>query len=342
MVINVNNEIDLSKYNIRTDLLIDKVETLKKEAVEIEEKEIDNVLVNISKVKSDNDIKKIGTYITISFDDVTDRNNFKKVQEVFETELNNLIKELKLKENYKTLVIGLGNKNSTPDSLGVRVSENIIVTRHLYELNEASIEYSNVSTFTPNVMGNTGIEAQDIIKGLIKEIEIDLVIVVDALASSQIQRVNKTIQLTDTGISPGSGVGNSRKEISKETLNVPVIAIGVPTVVDAVTIVSDTINLLIKKIEYMKNDNPKEKLKAKNKINYLKEERKSLNKAEKNNLLGLLGSLSEKDLKSLISEVLTPVDYNMMVTPKEIDFIIEKLSLLISKSINHVIHNIKI
>lgn len=336
----MNKEIDLSKYNLRTDLLIDEVDTLTKEYFEEKEKIIDDIVINTTIIKKDNSIKKQGTYITISFEDITDRDNFKKVQKVFENELKNIINAQKLDENYKVLIIGLGNRNSTPDSLGVKVCDNIIVTRHLYELNEASDEYRNVSSFTPNVMGNTGIEAQDIIKGIIDSIDIDLIIVIDALASSKIERVNKTIQLTDTGINPGSGVGNCRKEISQKMLKVPVIAIGIPTVVDAVTIVSDTINLLIKKLEYMKNNNPKEKLKQKEKINYLKEERKQLDDIEKNNLLGMIGSLSEEDLKKLISEVLMPIDYNMMVTPKEIDFIIEKLSLLISKSINKVLHNI--
>ena len=337
----MSKEIDLSKYNLRTDLIIDEVNTIKKDYIEIEEYEHDSITINKTKVKEDNQVKNKGTYITISFEDVTDRNNFNKVQNIFERELDSIIKDLNLKKDYKTLVIGLGNRNSTPDSLGVKVSENIIVTRHMYELNEVSPEYSNVSSFSPNVMGNTGIEAVDIIKGIIKEINIDLVIVVDALASSKIERVNKTIQLTNSGINPGSGVGNYRKEISKNTIGIPVIAIGIPTVVDAVTIVTDTINLLIKKIEYMKNNNPKEKLKAKSKVNYLKETREKLNEKEKNDLLGLIGNLSDDDLKSLISEVLTPIDYNMMVTPKEIDFIIDKLSLLISKSINNVLHNIK-
>ena len=338
----MSKEIDLSKYNLRTDLLIDEVEILKKDYLDVQEKEIEQVKINKTTVKKDNNIRKKGSYITISFEDITDHKNFKSVQKVFENELKTLINTLNLKENYKTLVIGLGNRNSTPDSLGVKICDNIIVTRHLYELQENDSEYKNVAAFAPNVMGNTGIEACDIIKGIIEKIDLDLIIVVDALASSKIERVNKTIQLTDTGISPGSGVGNYRQEISRKTLNIPVITIGVPTVVDAVTIVTDTINLLIKKIEYMKNNNPKEKLKAKNKVNYLKEEKTNLNVEEKQNLLGLIGALSEDDLKELISEVLTPINYNMMVTPKEIDFIIEKLVLLISKSINKVIHDIKI
>ena len=336
----MKHKVDLSMYGIRTDLLIDEVDTLKSEYIETEDKNIGDININITKVKTDNEIKKKGTYITISFEDVTDHDNFIKVEKVFEEELKNLIKNLNLKEDYKALVIGLGNRNSTPDSLGVKVCDNIIVTRHLYEINELGKEYHSVAAISPNVMGNTGIEAKDVVKGITDKIKVDLVIVIDALASSKIERVNKTIQLTDTGISPGSGIGNHRKEISSQTLNVPVIAIGVPTVVDAVTIVTDTIDLLIKKIEYMKNNNPKEKLKAKDKINYLKEKREELNNEEKNNLLGLVGELSEDDLKSLISEVLTPIGYNMMVTPKEIDFIIEKLSLLISKGINNSIHEI--
>lgn len=336
----MKHEVDLNEYKLRTDLLIDDFNNISEDIIETKEKDLENIKVNTTLVKKDNEIRKKGIYVTISFEDITDHDNYNKVREVLEIELKDIIKSLNLKKDYKTLIIGLGNRNSTPDSLGVKVSENIIVTRHLYELNQLSNEYKNVSSISPNVMGNTGIEAQSIIKGLLKEIEIDLVIVIDALASSKIERVNKTIQLTDTGIYPGSGVGNHRKEISKDTLNIPVIAIGVPTVVDATTIVTDTINLLIKKIEYMKNNNSKEKLKAKDKVNYLKEERENLNDQERNRLLGLLGELSNEDLKSFISEVLTPIGYNMMVTPKEIDYIVEKLSLLIAKAINNTLHNI--
>lgn len=338
----MNGEVDLSSYSIRTDLLIDEVDNFEKEKIKVIEETIDDIIINTTTVLVDNEIRKKGTYTTISFADITDRDNFNKVERVFENELKKIVDNLHLKDNYKTLVIGLGNRNSTPDSLGVKVCDNIIVTRHLYELGEASGEYSNMASFTPNVMGNTGIEASDVISGIIEKIDVDLIIVVDALASSKIERVNKTIQLTDTGISPGSGVGNSRKEISSQTVNIPVVAIGIPTVVDATIIVSDTIDLLVKKIEYMKNNSPKEKLKSKDKVNYLKEQREKLNDEEKSTLLGLVGQLSNADLKSLIGDVLAPVGYNMMVTPKEIDFVIEKLALIISKGINNFVHKIKI
>ena len=338
----MNHEVDLGVYKIRTDLLIDEVNDINKTIINQENREENGININITTVKKDTDIKRKGIYTTITFEDITDINNYKNVERVFTNELKRIIDSLNLNDDYKTIVIGLGNRNSTPDSLGVKVCDNIITTRHIALLDELGDDYRIVSSFTPNVMGNTGIEAQDIIKGLIKEIEIDLIIVIDALASSKIDRLNKTIQLTDSGISPGSGVGNHRKELSKEILGIPVIAIGIPTVVDASIIVTDTINLLIKKIEYMKNNDSKEKLKVKEQVNYLKEKRNILNKEEKNNLLGLIGNLKEEELKSLIDEILTPVGYNMMVTPKEIDFIIEKLSLLISKGINNTIHNIKI
>lgn len=337
----MDKEIDLQNYSLRTDLLIDAVENLENATIRVNERKEDDIVINETEVLEDNDIKKKGKYITISFTDVTDHHNFLKVQNVFSREIKKIITSLNLKQDYKTLVVGLGNRNSTPDSLGVKVCDNVIVTRHLFALEEASSNYGNVAVFTPNVMGNTGIEAEEIIKGIIKMIDVDLLVVVDALASSNIERVNKTIQITDTGISPGSGVGNYRKEVSKDALGIPVIAIGVPTVVDATTIVTDTINLLIQKIAYLKNDDPKEKLKPRDKVDFLKEKRISLNDEEKSNLLGLVGNLSMEDLKSLINEVLTPIGYNMMVTPKEIDFVIEKIALLISKGINNVMHNLE-
>ena len=245
----MKHEVDLNKYKIRTDLLIDEVNDINNQIIEQHNKQIDNISINITTVKKDIEDKQKGIYTTISFNDITDINNYKNVEKIFKEELSRIINNLKLKDNYKTLVIGLGNRNSTPDSLGVKTCENIITTRHIALLDELSDEYKIVSSFTPDVMGNTGIEAQDVIKGIIKQIDIDLIIVIDALASSKIERLNKTIQLTDTGIKPGSGVGNCRKELSKRIFNIPVIAIGVPTVVDASTIVTDTFNLLIKKTD---------------------------------------------------------------------------------------------
>ena len=148
--------------------------------------------------------------------------------------------------------------------------------------------------------------------------------------------------MTDTGIHPGSGIGNSRKEISYETLNIPCIAIGVPTVVDAITIVSDTINYMHKHYTYSKLNinNPINKLMAYS-PNYLKE-KITLNKKDKEALLGIVGTLEDNEIKQLLFEVLTPIGFNLMVTPKEVDFLIEKLSLIIGNGINKSLHyNVK-
>ena len=195
-----------------------------------------------------------------------------------------------------------------------------------------------MSAINPGVMGTTGIETSDIIASIIDKIKPDFVIVIDALASQSIERVNKTIQMTDTGIHPGSGVGNSRKEISKEVLGIPVIAIGVPTTVDAVTIVSDTINYMYKHFSYTKENinNPSNKLMISS-PNYLKKNIR-INKKDKSKLLGMIGNLDEQETRQLIYEVLSPVGYNLMVTPKEIDFLIDKLSYIIGEGINKSLH----
>ncbi len=343
----MNREIDLKNYHIRTDLIEESLANYElDENIKREEENYDDI--NVFRVEILKEVealnKKCGKYITISFDDVTDSENFDKVYHVFQREFKNLFSSV-AKENSKILVVGLGNGNSTPDSLGVRTSDNIVVTRHIFEIDQVSVSegFRNVASISPGVMGNTGIEALDIIRGVLKEIEVDLVIVIDSLAASSINRLNKTIQITTAGISPGSGIGNYRREISKDTLGVEVLAIGVPTVVDAVTIVGDTISFLEKKISYnKKNSNkPSSKLRVSTMDNYLDSDTSSLTSSEKEELLGMMGTLNEEEIKSLIFEVLTPIGYNLMVTPKEVDFVTEKLSKLLSKGINNSIHDLE-
>lgn len=336
----MKHSVDLSKYQIRTDLAIESIKNIKnisKEKIE-ENIKITNVVVDdkVSKVIN----KKKGNYITIEFDDVTDSSNYEKVKKIFIRELNNLLNLLKIDKEASCLIIGLGNSKSTPDSLGPLTINNIIVTNHLFELDELSNDYRRVSVLVPGVMGQTGLETSDVISSIVDKFKPDFIIIIDALASQSIERVNKTIQMTDTGIHPGSGIGNSRKEISKETLNIPCIAIGIPTVVDAITIVSDTINYMHKHYTYSKlNINkPLNKLMAYS-PNYLKE-KIELNKKDKETLLGIVGTLEENEIKQLLFEVLSPIGYNMMVTPKEVDFLIEKLSSLIGNGINEALHNI--
>lgn len=333
----MKHEIDLKKYEIRTDLAIDvlekssNLEGIKQNIKQIEDIKITNVLIT-GKNKLN---KKEGFYTTIEFDDITDSQNKNKVEKIFIHELKKILTKEKINKDSSCLIIGLGNDKSTPDSLGPLVIDKILVTNHIYELGNLDSDFRRVSALNPGVMGETGIETSDIIISVVERLKPDFLIVVDALASGSIDRVNRTIQMTNTGIHPGSGVGNKRKEISKETLNLPVIAIGVPTVVDAVTIVSDTFNYMYKHFSYNKNNKPN-KL-ALGQTNYLKKEVNVLD-SDKIELLGLVGNLSEEEIKQLIFEVLTPIGYNLMVTPKEVDFIIDKLSILISEGINKSLH----
>ena len=262
--------------------------------------------------------------------------SYKKVEEVFVRELKEILGDI---HDKKILVIGLGNSKSTPDALGPNSIDNVLVTRHLFELGEVEGGYTNVCSFKPSVLGVTGIETGDLILNMVSFLDVDLLIVVDALAAKSIERVNKTIQISDQGISPGSGVGNHRKELSKNTLGIPVIAIGIPTIVEATVIVADTFNYMLKQFSYKiaNINNPKMKLISEDKQDYSDQDI-NLSDSDKERILGLVGTLSKEELNKLFYEVLTPIDFNMMVTPKEIDFIIERLSMLIGNGINKSLH----
>lgn len=334
------HKIDLKNYEIRTDMILDLAEN--ENSITYDTYTDENIKISWIKLDDKNKLgKKAGTYLTLEFDDITDDDSKKIVSNVFKKELLKMLNKVGYKDDFKTMVIGLGNKNSTPDSLGPLSIEKIIVTNHLFEMGlDVDKKLSCTTSFSPGVTGSTGIETSDYILGITEIVKPDLVIVIDALASSSISRVNKSIQVSDSGISPGSGIGNKRKEISKETLNIPVIAIGVPTVVDAVVIVSDTINYMLKNYAYNKKFSKKKVSKFINKpVNYLNE-KVDVSLDDKKTLLGLVGQLDENELKILTKEVLSPIGYNLMVTPKEEDFVIEKLSDVISYGINHSIHKI--
>lgn len=334
--------INSSNYSIRTDLIVDELSknktkeitvniTSKTKNVTVEELKVDETMTHLN--------KKPGYYKTVSFEDITDKNNYKEVEESLTKVLKKSYQELKLTETDSALIIGLGNDQSTPDALGPKALSHILVTKHLFSLGEVEQGYRNTASFKPSVTGITGIETKDMIEALVDKIKPDFVIVIDALASCSIERLNKTIQITSSGINPGSGVGNNRIELSKETLGIPVIAIGIPTVVDASTIVNDTIHLLCQQLSYKleNHDSKKLKLVSVYQQNY-KDHKKELNKEQKEEVLGILGTLEEEELKQLIFEVLIPLNYNLMVTPKEIDYLIDKLSLLIGSSINKSLH----
>ena len=331
------HKIDLSNYDLRTDLIIEqKLNNIKSNKYNYHDIEVEDIVL-----KKNNELgRKSGKYVTISFKDITDSDNYEKVLKVFKNELTKVLNYLKIANNETCLIIGLGNVKIISDALGSKSIEKIIVTRHLYLLGDVDLKYRNVAILEPNVIGVTGIDSFEIIKNTVDEIKPDFVIAIDSLCAADIRRLNKTIQITSSGITPGSGIGNERCELSRETLGVKVIAIGVPTVVDSSVIVSDTIKYFFKKISYLKNSNKlTDKLKPVDKINYFSSEYQ-LSDNEKKEILGYIGLLNETDLKKLIWETLSPIESNMIVTVKEIDFIIEKMSLLISEGINKTLHHI--
>lgn len=337
------NNIDLSKYNVHTDLAIDNINLLNEHIKTIEEIN-DNVKVtkiNLDDIESKKINKKKGIYTTIEFKDITDFQNREIVGKILQTEIEKILKYKNIDKMDKGLIVGLGNPKSTPDALGSLTINNILVTRHLFLLNtKVKKGIKNISAFTPGVMGETGIETKDLIESIINIVKPSFLIVIDSLKASSVDRVNKTIQITDTGIHPGSGVGNTRKEISEQTLKIPVIAIGVPTVVDVSTIVSDTIDMLLNHLSYIKNNFAKNKLIVKQFSNYKDKIKNSnnLTEEEKKYLLGALGELDEDKKRALFEEVLNRFNYNLIVTPKEIDYLIEKLSDIISSALNNALH----
>lgn len=254
----------LDKCSIRTDLALEQKEQFESDQVEIsgvilEEKydEKREIRITTVKIETENGAKAmkkpVGTYVTMEAPNlsVPDEGYHKEISEELKKFLEKFIHIEK--KDYSVLVVGLGNRKVTPDALGPLVVDDLNITRHIvkeygkYAMGEDEVRL--VSAIVPGVMGQTGMESVEIIKGVVKETKPDIIIAVDALAARSTRRLNRTIQIADTGISPGSGVGNHRNAINKETLGVPVIAIGVPTVVDAATIVSDTMENLLAEME---------------------------------------------------------------------------------------------
>lgn len=252
------HRVKIDDNSIRTDLIFEKKFT---------NTGLNEAVFNKLKVITNNE--NGNNYSTIFFDDVTDSTSSKELEKVLFKELS---KYIKIKSNDVILVIGLGNSKSTPDSLGPLTVDKIIPTRFLFNLSDVEDGYSNVSIYKPDVIGNTGIESISIIKSIVSDIKATKVIIIDSLKAGNKERLTKTIQITDSGINPGSGINNSRGEISKNTIDADVIAIGIPTVVDIRTLINS-------------ND-----------------------------------------------------DISFIVTPTNIDFVIEKLSLVLSNCINSILH----
>lgn len=311
-------------FQVRTDLAVETRELYQENkkqeipGVEVVQPETSND-IEITRVKIIDDEgsrlmgKPKGSYITVEARGLknADADLKDNVSKALAKELVNLIPK---KQNISSLVVGLGNWDVTPDALGPEVVSKILVTRHLFKMYNKTEDPSmaSVSAVTPGVMGTTGIETSDIIKGIVEKSTPDLVIAIDALASRKMERVSTTIQISTTGISPGSGVGNLRKQLNEETLGVPVIAIGVPTVVDAATMTNDTISMVVQVLKSHSKDGSE--------------------------FFGLLDDMKEDEKYALIREVLEPYGANVIVTTKEIDKIITDISQIIANGINIALH----
>ena len=250
--------------NFRTDLALErrdlyrKANNIKDEIPGIETEEEEKKNIKVTRVKITNEEganaigKPVGNYITIDTKNLKNASE-EEIQEFAQCLANELTRlyEIHLNGKEDILVVGLGNMGVTPDALGPSVVKDIDITRHLLKYAPQYLEPGTrpVSAIAPGVLGTTGIETQEILKGIVENVKPKLIIVIDSLASKSIERISSTIQIADTGIVPGAGVGNARKELSEDTLGIPIIALGIPTVVEAATIAADSIDLFIEKLQ---------------------------------------------------------------------------------------------
>ena len=316
----------VEKYKIRTDLAMEQKERFESDHVEVsgvvleeeydEEKEIKITTVRIETENGAKAMgKPVGTYLTLEAPNMAaaDEGYHREISETLAGFLEKYMKDTEenQEKGYSVLVVGLGNREVTPDALGPYVVDQLNVTRHIVQ------EYGRyavgkggsriVSAIVPGVMAQTGMESAEIIRGIVNETTPDLIMVIDALAARSTKRLNRTIQISDAGIYPGAGVGNHRSEITKDTMGIPVIAIGVPTVVDAATIVNDTMKNFITALE------TSETLKGVGVV------LQGYNSAEK---------------YELVKELIAPHLNGMFVTPKDIDDTVRRISYTISEAMN--------
>ena len=318
----------VEKYSIRTDLALEEKERFEEENVEVqgvvleeeydEEREIRTTTV---KIKTENGAKTmgkpVGTYITMEApnlavpDEGYHREVSVKIAECVEKLLKGKWKKRSKDEDISILMVGLGNREVTPDALGPYVADNLNITRHIVRDTRSRVmgedEVTLVSALVPGVMAQTGMETAEIVRGVVAETKPDVILVVDALAARNSKRLNRTIQIADTGISPGSGVGNHRNAITEDSIGIPVIAIGVPTVVDAATIVNDAMENLMKEMEHS------EALKGVGVV---------------------LQGYHAAEKYELVRQLISPHLNGMFVTPKDIDDTVKRISFTISEGLN--------
>lgn len=308
--------------DFRTDMAVERRDLYRKancieneiDGVECQEEEMEDIKITrvaITNSQGEQALQKpIGNYITI---DVKKINNIAtekedKIVEVIAKELAGIV-DKHIQKQEEIMIVGLGNLYSTPDSLGSRVVNEVEITRHIKIYLPQYIDENtrSISAISPGVLGTTGIESAEIIRGIVDKVKPKMILAIDSLCSKNVSRINKSIQISDTGIVPGGGVGNARDELSEKSLGIPVIAIGVPTVVEMASITNDCLDLFIEDLQ---------------------------KKAESNDVLN---KLKDEDNYQKIKEALIPNDYNFIVTPKEIDELIDVMKDMISRGINEAL-----
>ena len=313
-----------SYLNFRTDMADERVDTYKKvhnlssiDGVIVNEEFKDDINIVTVEITNENGEKAIGKkkgkYITLELYDLD------YIDELGKKSLINAISKIidtLINDKKSIMVVGLGNIYVTPDALGPKVVKYLDVNRHLFKFAKELVNLNDkeLSALAPGVLGTTGIETSEIIESIVKKIKPDIIIAIDSLASQSMTRLGKTIQLSNTGLNPGSGVKNKRVGIDEEHLNIPVIALGIPTVVDMATITNEAMDKVILKtkeeIENFNNDNIKE-----SKI--------------------IMDLLNSDNRYQMIANTLDTENY--IVTPKEIDELIDKMSEIIANSINAIV-----
>lgn len=330
------------KFNIRTDLALESHQAVIEHegppelpGVKVHTEEEEGLIITRITIESDLGAQMMGkapgNYSTLEAQGLRQHNRDlqERIAERLAQEIEWFLQQAELEAEDGVLVVGLGNWNATPDALGPRVVENLMVTRHLLEMSPPELRHGlrPISAISPGVLGLTGIETGEIIMGVVDRIGAKAVLCVDALASRSVDRLCTTIQIADTGIHPGAGVGNRRLAINKETLGIPVIAIGVPTVVHAVTIVSDAMDLMERgSIQDAEGEKPPQR------VQFSVDPQVLMGKKDNGQGLG------SGDKRRLIGKVLEPYLGNMIVTPKEIDLLIDEVSDIIAGALNTSFH----
>lgn len=323
-------DLDLQLYSVRTDLAVEAKEMAQGPqrtpipGVNEEVEEADGIKVTRLGVANNAGSqaigRAIGNYVTLEVPALRngDTGLQQKVSIVFAREFEQFLTRIGINKDSSILIVGLGNWNVTPDSLGPLVVENALVTRQFYELvpDQISPGYRNVSAIAPGVLGLTGIESSEVVQGIVDRTKPDAIIAIDALASRSLERINTTIQIADIGIHPGSGIGNKRRGLTQEILGVPCIAIGVPTVCYASTIVNNVLEMMKTHFGQVRDG-----------------------AAHTKEIMGLLDDISEHERLALVKEVLEPLGHDLIVTPKEIDEFIEEIANIVASGLNAALHD---